>query len=214
MQRGRARPQRIACTFNGAFRSMGKLEHDGEANARGTRAGGEPVGTTDEPAREPTDATEASDRREGAATEAAHADALDLKLCFDVYATNLAFARVYAPLLEPHGLTYPQYLVLTLLWERDGRGVGEVGDVLDLKSSTLTPVLKRLEGAGLVTRTRESNDERRVRITLTSEGRAMRQTLRDVPACVEEATGLPEAEIRDLQTRLRTVRANLRAKAG
>ena len=154
------------------------------------------------------------DGRSGSTTAPEFDDALDLKLCFDVYATNLAFARIYAPLLEPHGLTYPQYLVLTLLWERDGRGVGEVGDVLDLKSSTLTPVLKRLEGAGLVTRTRESGDERRVRIALTDRGHAMRQTLRDVPTCVEEATGLPEPELRDLQTRLRTVRANLRAKVG
>ena len=167
---------------------MGKLEHHRGEKARGAQAGGKP-------------------------SKAANADALDLKLCFDVYATNLAFARVYAPLLEPHGLTYPQYLVLTLLWERDGRGVGEVGDVLDLKSSTLTPVLKRLEGTGLVTRTRESADERRVRIALTNEGRAMRQTLRDVPACVEEAAGLPEPEIRHLQRKLRSVRADLRAKA-
>ena len=138
-------------------------------------------------------------------------DALDLKLCFDVYATNLAFARLYAPLLEPHGLTYPQYLVLTLLWERDGRSVGEVGDILDLKSSTLTPVVKRLAMAGLVSRQRDVADERRVRVQLTEMGREMRVRLRDVPACVEEATGLTEPEIRDLQTQLRAIREHLRS---
>ena len=138
-------------------------------------------------------------------------DALDLKLCFDVYATNLAFARLYAPLLEPHGLTYPQYLVLTLLWEHDGRSVGEVGDILDLKSSTLTPVLKRLAAAGLVDRRRDVADERRVRVRLTDLGREMRIRLKDVPACVEEATGLTEPEIRDLQGRLRAIRERLRS---
>ena len=138
-------------------------------------------------------------------------DALDLKLCFDVYATNLAFARLYAPLLEPHGLTYPQYLVLTLLWERDGRSVGEVGDILDLKSSTLTPVVKRLAMAGLVSRQRDVADERRVRVQLTEMGREMRVRLRDVPACVEEATGLTEPEIRDLQAQLRAIREHLRS---
>ena len=138
-------------------------------------------------------------------------DALDLKLCFDVYATNLSFARLYAPLLEPHGLTYPQYLVLTLLWERDGRSVGDVGDILDLKSSTLTPVVKRLAMAGLVSRQRDVADERRVRVQLTEMGREMRVRLRDVPACVEEATGLTEPEIRDLQTQLRAIREHLRS---
>ena len=140
---------------------------------------------------------------------AEHDDSLDRKLCFDVYALNLAFARFYAPLLDPHGLTYPQYLVLTLLWEADGRGLGEIGDALDLKSSTLTPVVKRLAAAGLVTRTRGADDERRVEIALTEQGRAMRARLRAVPSCVEEATGLSEPEIRALQRQLRTLRRNL-----
>ena len=137
------------------------------------------------------------------------ADDLDAKLCFDVYAVNLAFARLYAPLLEPFALTYPQYLVLTLLWERDGRNVGEVGEVLDLKSSTLTPLLQRLAAAGLLLRTRDTLDQRRVHLTLTEAGRALRERLREVPDCVERATGLREEEIRALQRQLRRVRAHL-----
>ena len=159
------------------------------------------------------DASERIERVSSAAADQ-YPDALDLKLCFDIYATNLAFARLYGPLLEPHGLTYPQYLVLTLLWERDGRSLGELGQVLDLKSSTLTPVLKRLDAAGLVLRRRERGDERRVRVTLTRAGREMREALRHVPDCIERAAGLDEARINALQEQLRAVRANLRRAAG
>ena len=98
-------------------------------------------------------------------------DALDRKLCFDVYATNLAFSRFYAPLLEPHQLTYPQYLVLSLLWETESRSMAEIGRNLHLRSNTLTPVLKRLESLGLVVRTRLAEDERRVEVRLTDDGR-------------------------------------------
>ena len=136
-------------------------------------------------------------------------DCLDAKLCFDVYATNLAFARVYVPLLEPHGLTYPQYLVLTLLWERNDRSMREIGDVLQLRSNTLTPILKRMAAAALVERRRAPDDERQVRIRLTDMGRDMRHRLRDVPDCVEQATGLTAPELRELQDRLRKVRAHL-----
>ncbi|WP_299843201.1 MarR family winged helix-turn-helix transcriptional regulator [uncultured Jannaschia sp.] len=139
----------------------------------------------------------------------AQGDNLDAKLCFDVYATNLAFARLYAPLLEPHGLTYPQYLVLTLLWERDDRSMREIGETLYLRSNTLTPLLKRLAAAGYVERARSPNDERQVDVRLTQLGRDMRGRLAEVPDCVERATGLTEPEIRDLQRRLRNVRAHL-----
>lgn len=137
---------------------------------------------------------------------------LDDKLCFDVYATNLAFARLYAPLLEPHGLTYPQYLVLTLLWERDNQSMAELGRALSLRSNTLTPVLKRLASAALITRTRDGADERLVRIALTGVGRNLRTKLADVPDCVEEATGLTGTEIRDLQQQLRRVRQHVDQK--
>ena len=139
-------------------------------------------------------------------------DALERKLCFDVYATNLAFSRLYAPLLQPHGLTYPQYLVLTLLWERDNRTMGELGEALALGSNTLTPLLKRMASSGLIGRERDSHDERRVHVALAEAGRGLRAALRHVPDCVEAATGFAEPDIRALQAQLRLVRVNLRAR--
>ena len=149
-----------------------------------------------------------SDRAEPAS--GAIDDALDTKLCFDVYETNLAFGRFYAPLLEPVGLTYPQYLVLSLLWEREDRSVGDLGRQLDLTSSTLTPLLKRLAAAGLVERLRDARDERRVGVSLTEAGRSLRHRLRDLPGCVEEATGLTGPELRRLQDQLRRIRETLK----
>src|SRR3982750_1632739 len=91
---------------------------------------------------------------------------LDNQLCFAVYSASLAMTRLYKPLLEKLGLPYPQYLVLLVLWERDGRSVSELGERLSLDSGTLTPLLKRLEANGYLTRMRDAADERRVRITL------------------------------------------------
>src|SRR3954471_16564811 len=99
---------------------------------------------------------------------------LDDHLCFALYAASRGFTRAYAPLLEPLGLTYPQYLVMVALWERDARPVHELGTCLDLDSGTLTPLLKRLEAAGLVERHRDRADERVVKIYLTADGRALR----------------------------------------
>jgi MarR family transcriptional regulator, organic hydroperoxide resistance regulator len=107
---------------------------------------------------------------------------LDDQLCFALYHASRALTRAYAPLLEPLGLTYPQYLVLLVLWERDGLPVKEVGDRLALDSGTLTPLCKRLEQQGLVERRRGEDDERLVRIHLTSEGRALRGKARKIPA--------------------------------
>lgn len=126
--------------------------------------------------------------------------ALDHFLCFSIYAANHAFNRVYKPLLDALGLTYPQYLVMVVLWETDGVTVGTIGERLFLESSTLTPLLKRLEGQGLVTRRRDRTDERQVRIDLTEAGRALRGRAASVPACVFEASGL------DLETGLRLKR--------
>ncbi|WP_230534155.1 MarR family winged helix-turn-helix transcriptional regulator [Microvirga roseola] len=115
-------------------------------------------------------------------------------LCFAVYATNHAFGRVYKPLLDRLGLTYPQYLVMVALWEQDDQTVGGIGDRLFLESSTLTPLIKRLEAMGHVQRSRDPRDERQVRVRLTDQGRALRQQAAEVPACILEATGLtPEA---------------------
>ena len=95
------------------------------------------------------------------------------QLCFATYAAAHAFTRVYKPLLDPLGLTYPQYLVMLVLWEQENLTVKEIGERLFLDSGTLTPLLKRLQSAGLVERTRDAKDERQVRITLTAKGRAV-----------------------------------------
>jgi DNA-binding MarR family transcriptional regulator len=115
---------------------------------------------------------------------------LSQHLCFALYSASHAFTRVYKRHLEALGLTYPQYLVMTLLWEQDGQTVGALGAALHLESSTLTPLLKRLEALGLLTRARDPEDERQVRLRLTAEGAALRQKTRDMPGCLLAATGL------------------------
>jgi DNA-binding MarR family transcriptional regulator len=132
-------------------------------------------------------------------------------VCFSIYSAALAFNRVYKPLLAQLGLTYPQYLVMVVLWERDGRTVGGIGEALSLESSTLTPLLKRLEGMGLVTRTRDDLDERVVRVRLTASGRALRARARVIPGCILEATGLSLEELRRLQGEIDALRRNLEA---
>ena len=102
-------------------------------------------------------------------------DTLDQFLCFSVYANGLAFNRVYKPLLDRFGITYPQYLVLHTLWEEDGRTIGAIADRLALESSTVTPLVKRLEAAGHVERRRNPADERQVNVFLTDQGAAMRE---------------------------------------
>jgi DNA-binding MarR family transcriptional regulator len=118
----------------------------------------------------------------------------DLKLgaflCFAIYSAGHAFNRVYAPLLSALGLTYPQYLALVALWEDDDQTVGSLGDRLLLESSTLTPLLKRLEVMGYVARRRDAADERQVRVTLTEAGRALRDKAAEVPGCIADAAGL------------------------
>lgn len=135
--------------------------------------------------------------------------ALDHFLCFAIYSANHAFNRVYKPLLDELGLTYPQYLVMVVLWEKDGVTVGAIGERLFLESSTLTPLLKRLEGLGLVTRSRDRNDERQVRIGLTDAGRALRGKAAGVPACIFEASGLDVETGMRLKRDLNALRARL-----
>ncbi|MGY5307380.1 MarR family winged helix-turn-helix transcriptional regulator [Nocardia gipuzkoensis] len=115
---------------------------------------------------------------------------LDEQLCFPLYAASRAMTAVYRPKLDRLGLTYPQYLVMLALWERDERSVGDVCQALDLDSGTLSPLLKRLEAAGLVERRRSAADERRVDIRLTECGRALRAEAGDIPAQMAEASGL------------------------
>lgn len=124
---------------------------------------------------------------------------LDEFLCFSVYSAGLAFTRVYKPLLERFGITYPQYLVLLALDEQDDRTVSDLGSRLFLESNTLTPLIKRLEAAGLVTRTRDKADERVVRVSLTPAGRELvSEALGCVPASILEATGLDDKELAKL----------------
>ena len=119
---------------------------------------------------------------------------LDNQLCFALYSTSLAMTKVYKPLLEELGLTYPQYLAMLVLWERDGLMVSELGERLYLDSGTLTPLLKRLEASGYISRIRDAKDERRVNITLTSSGRKLKTRAAKIPGCILSASqcALPE----------------------
>lgn len=127
-------------------------------------------------------------------------------LCFDVYALGQAFNQLYRPLLDPIGLTYPQYLVMILLWAEAPITVGDIAGRLGLETSTVTPLLKRLEAAGLVTRRRSELDERRVEVGLSPRGRAMQAEAAHIPACVEAATGLGAEEISALRGQLARLR--------
>ena len=139
---------------------------------------------------------------------------LDNQLCFALYSASLAMTKVYRPLLTELGLTYPQYLAMLLLWERDGLGVGELGERLFLDSATLTPLLKRLEQAGLIARSRDTADERRVIVSLTDAGRALRERAHPLPPAILEATGCGLAELAELKARLEALRKRLQAAGG
>ena len=136
--------------------------------------------------------------------------ALDNQLCFALYSASRALTRAYAPLLEPLGLTYPQYLVCLALWERDGRPVNELGTCLALDSGTLTPLLKRLEQAGVVERRRSTSDERVVQIYLTPAGRALRARARRVPKELAKLAGFEDlGAIRRLRDELVALAARI-----
>lgn len=130
-------------------------------------------------------------------------------LCFAMYSTSHAFNRVYKPLLNELGLTYPQYLVMTTLWAEDDQTVGRLGERLFLESSTLTPLIKRLEGLGYVERRRDRQDERVVRVRLTEEGKALRHRADAVPSCILQATGLPIEQLSRLTKEIGLLRRHL-----
>ena len=130
-------------------------------------------------------------------------------LCFDIYALQQAFGRLYKPLLDPLGLTYPQYLVMVILWGAAPMTVGQIGNRLGLESSTLTPLIKRLEAAGHLFRKRDPEDERRVQVHLTDQGRTLAEQAQDVPACIEAATEMDTAEINALRQSLVQLRTAL-----
>jgi len=131
---------------------------------------------------------------------------LESALCFAIYSANHAITRAYKPLLDRHGLTYPQYLVMIVLWEKDGQTVGSIGDDLFLESSTLTPLLKRLEKAGFLRRTRDDKDERQVCIYLTDEGKALRDTLSEIPQQMLKAFGCGADGAERIRTEVTAIR--------
>lgn len=139
---------------------------------------------------------------------------LSHQLCFAVYSTAHAFNRVYKPLLDRLGLTYPQYLVMLVLWERDGVAVKDIGERLFLDSGTLTPLLKRLEAAHLIKRARSVEDERQVLVSLTAQGAALRDKAKAIiPPAILDATGCSIAELSALHKSLTTLREHLDAAA-
>lgn len=136
---------------------------------------------------------------------------LDNQLCFAVYSASLAMTRLYKPLLEELGLTYPQYLVMLALWEQDGPTVSALGERLSLDSGTLTPLLKRLEANALVARVRDVADERRVHITLTAAGRKLKARAAKVPGCLLAATQCSVPELVQLTQQIQTLRDRIKA---
>lgn len=128
-------------------------------------------------------------------------------LCFAVYSTNLAFGKVYRPILEELGLTYTQYVTIVALWEEDDQTVSSLGEKLFLESNTLTPILKKLEGMGYVERTRDKEDERQVLVRLTKSGRLLRE--RALSVNLDDACGLSQRDFSRLQKEIVTLRDNL-----
>ncbi len=137
---------------------------------------------------------------------------LDLSnfLCFAVYSANSAIGRAYKPILDRLGLTYPQYLAMVTLWKKDGQTVGEIGEQLLLETGTLTPLLKRLETAGLVKRTRDTQDERVVRISLTEEGRSLKAKAKAVPKEIAAIMQASNVSIEDLRAALVALRDGIK----
>jgi MarR family transcriptional regulator, organic hydroperoxide resistance regulator len=130
-------------------------------------------------------------------------------MCFAIYSTNLAYSRVYKPVLEQLGLTYPQYVTIICLWEEDNQTVKSLSEKLFLEPSTMTPMLKRLEAMGYVRRERDTEDERSVRVSLTETGRALREKAFDFREVTAKASGLSAEEFRVLQKAIVNLRTNL-----
>jgi DNA-binding MarR family transcriptional regulator len=136
--------------------------------------------------------------------------ALDRQVCFAIAAASRAVVGLYRPVLEPLGLTHPQYLVMLALWERSPRTLGDLAHTLLLEPATLSPLLKRLEEQGLLVRGRNPRDERALEVTLTDEGRALRERATAVPGAVLERLGMPVAELEDIRDTLTGLIARIR----
>lgn len=132
---------------------------------------------------------------------------LDRQVCYALAATSRSVIGAYRPILEPLGLTHPQYLVMLTLWERAPRTVADIGHALYLEPATLSPLLKRLEAAGLITRARSHEDERALAVTLTEAGAALREQAERVPGQVLKRLGLPVSELEKLRDLLHVVLA-------
>ena len=135
--------------------------------------------------------------------------ALDNQFCFALYSASLAMTKTYKPFLDKLSLTYPQYLVMLVLWQQDDVLVKSIGEKLFLDSGTLTPLLKRLEASALISRTRDEADERQVRITLTREGRALKKKAQSIPHQVLCASGQSLAALENLRAQLSAIRNDL-----
>jgi len=146
------------------------------------------------------------------ATAAPDADllALDRQVCFALAVASRRVIGLYRPLLEPMGLTHPQYLVMLSLWQQEASSVRSLSEQLSLEPATLSPLLKRLEAIGYLTRTRDSEDERTLRVALTPAGRALREQALNIPPAIMDRLGMDRAELEDLHTILTSVIARTR----
>ncbi len=140
--------------------------------------------------------------------------ALDRQVCFALYSASRATTAAYRPILDKLGITYPQYLVLLVLWEKDGRGVRDICNSLDLDTGTLSPLLKRLEGLGFIERRRLTSDERRVEIHLTEAGSALRGEAADIPMQLAAQTGMSVDELTNLKNVLAALAEALHQEKG
>ena len=138
---------------------------------------------------------------------------LDDQLCFALYTAQRAVTAAYRPLLDELGLTYPQYLVLLVLWESDDRPVKEIGEALHLDYGTLSPLLKRLEASGLVSRIRDTADERRVHVSLTAAGRRLKARAAEVPGCLMAASQCSVPELISLTQQVQALRDRIKKAA-
>lgn len=141
---------------------------------------------------------------------------LDRQLCFAVYSAAHAFTRLYRPMLERLGLTYPQYLVMLVLWQdqgKNGMSIKAIGDLLHLDSGTLTPLLKRLEARGLVARNRDARDERQICIHLSDAGHQLRRRAGTIPQSIGDASGCTRSEREELKAKLIEIRDSLNTKS-
>ncbi|AGI25008.1 transcriptional regulator [Pseudomonas sp. ATCC 13867] len=136
---------------------------------------------------------------------------LDNQLCFALYSTSLQMTKVYKPLLQALGLTYPQYIAMLVLWEGDGITVGEISARMLTDPGSLTPLLKRLEAEGLITRTRSQADERVVQLRLTDKGRELRRQAESIPGCILASSRLTLEKLQRLQQELVELREQLQA---